>query len=565
MKRRLAAILAADVVGYSRLMGADEEGTLERLKSLRSDLVQPKITERSGRIVKLMGDGLLAEFPSVVEAVHCAVAIQQAMAVHEPGVPEDRCINLRIGVNLGDVIIEGSDIYGDGVNVAARLESLSPSGGICVSGKVYEEVRDRIEIPLENLGEVEVKNISRPVAVFSWTPEGAAQTAPALATAQSSRIPTVAAGPIEPGSSGEEAKLLATAAREAIERALSNQTGVAFKTEPAKADYLIFGNVQVLGTRYRATVQLADQRSGEQFLSEHFDGSAEDLFEAQDELGYRMATAIRYGIMDREFELRPQIALDAQDTRDLLNFAGHALLGSNASEWHRAAKALHIALEREPDNFMTYAMKGTYHAMIEPFCGYRDVSSEDAAAAVEAVSRAIELNEKSDFAHLAKCGVHMLVDRDLDAAMREAERSLELNPYYVLGLWAKGVSAVYSGRTDEGIESLERSIAASTRMRANHRTIRDLGLGHFVAGRYKEALAWCHKSDQQAPNVTPTLLLMTVTATLAEDKETSARAVRQLLAKHPEIRLSDMRAWPFSDRSMWDRFLESLHAAGLPE
>ncbi len=165
MERRLAAILAADVVGYSRLMGEDETGTLARLKSLRRELVKPKITGGRGRIVKLMGDGLLAEFPSVVEAVRCAIDIQQDVARREAGLPDERRIRLRIGVNLGDIIVEGSDIYGDGVNVAARLECLAEPGGICISGKVYEEVRNKLPTAFEDLGDREVKNIREPVRV----------------------------------------------------------------------------------------------------------------------------------------------------------------------------------------------------------------------------------------------------------------------------------------------------------------------------------------------------------------------------------------------------------------
>ncbi len=161
MERRLTAILAADVVGYSRLMGEDEEGTLQRLKSLRKELVQPNIAERSGRIVKLMGDGLLAEFPSVVEAVKCAVDLQKGMAARETDLSDDRRIRLRIGVNLGDIIVEGSDIYGDGVNVAARLEGLAQPGGICVSGTVFDHVKSKVDLDFADLGEQQVKNIDR--------------------------------------------------------------------------------------------------------------------------------------------------------------------------------------------------------------------------------------------------------------------------------------------------------------------------------------------------------------------------------------------------------------------
>ena len=172
MERRLAAILAADVVGYSRLIRSDEEGTLAALKAVRTDVMNPRIAKRGGRVVKLMGDGMLVEFASVVDAVRAAVETQQAVAERNGIVPEDRRIEFRIGINMGDVVIEGDDIHGDGVNVAARLESLAKSGGICVSGNVYEEVRDRTDLPFEDLGDQEVKNINRPLRVWQWVADG---------------------------------------------------------------------------------------------------------------------------------------------------------------------------------------------------------------------------------------------------------------------------------------------------------------------------------------------------------------------------------------------------------
>ena len=169
--RRLAAILAADVAGYSRLMGADEEGTHERLKAHRRELVDPKIGEHSGRIVKTTGDGMLVEFRSVVDAVRCAAELQRAMIDREAGLPEDRRIRFRIGVNLGDIIVEGDDIFGDGVNVAARLEALSEPGGICISRIVRDQIRDKLPYPFEDLGEQSVKNIARPVRVYAFPPK----------------------------------------------------------------------------------------------------------------------------------------------------------------------------------------------------------------------------------------------------------------------------------------------------------------------------------------------------------------------------------------------------------
>src|SRR5262249_30232232 len=169
--RRLAAILAADVAGYSRLMGADEEGTHERLKAHLQELVDPKIKEHRGRIVKNTGDGFLAEFPSVVDAVRCSVEVQRAMAEREPEVPEERRIRFRVGINVGDVIAEPDDIYGDGVNVAARLEALAEPGGICISRMVRDQVRDKLPYPFEDTGEQSVKNIARPVRVYALRPE----------------------------------------------------------------------------------------------------------------------------------------------------------------------------------------------------------------------------------------------------------------------------------------------------------------------------------------------------------------------------------------------------------
>src|SRR5437870_1864196 len=187
--RRLAAILAADVAGYSRLMGADEEGTLERLKTGRRQLIDPKITEHRGRIVKTTGDGLLMEFASVVDAVRCAAEVQRGMIDREPEVPEERRIRFRIGINLGDVIVDGDDIFGDGVNVAARLESLAEPGGICISRVVRDQIRDKLPYPFDDMGEQSVKNIARPVRAYAMSANAVASTPPVSAPAQPDRSP----------------------------------------------------------------------------------------------------------------------------------------------------------------------------------------------------------------------------------------------------------------------------------------------------------------------------------------------------------------------------------------
>ena len=234
-QRRLTTIVAADVVGYSRPMEADEEGTLAALNAHRAELIEPEVGRRGGRIVKTAGDGLLIEFESVVEAVRCAVAVQQGMAARNQTVPEHMRLQFRIGINLGDVIVEDDDIHGDGVNVAARLEALAAPGSVYIAGSVQEQTEGKLEAGFTDLGEHRVKNISRPVRVFAWSPDGAPPKRPATEPARSGGKPTVALGAIEAVGKSEDAKMLAAAIRDAIEAALSKQTGFVLKTDAAAA------------------------------------------------------------------------------------------------------------------------------------------------------------------------------------------------------------------------------------------------------------------------------------------------------------------------------------------
>ena len=300
MERRLAAILAADVVGYSRLMGEDEAGTLARLKSLRKELVKPKITGGRGRIVKLMGDGLLAEFPSVVEAVRCAVEIQQDMAGREAGRPDEHRIRLRIGVNLGDIIVEGSDIYGGGVNVAARLEGLAEPGGICISGKVYDEVADKLPTAFEDLGKQKVKNIREPVRVYRWT-GASADTMPGMARAEEAPPlpdkPSIAVLPFVNMSGDAEQEYFADGLTEDIITQLSRfqtffviarNSSFAYKGRSVNVGkigqdlgvaYLVEGSVRKARNRVRITAQLIEAASGNHIWAERYDHDLTDMFD----------------------------------------------------------------------------------------------------------------------------------------------------------------------------------------------------------------------------------------------------------------------------------------------
>jgi adenylate cyclase len=321
VERRLAAILAADVAGYSRLMGADEEGTLERLKALRRELLDPKIAEHNGRIVKTTGDGLLVEFASVVDAVRCAVAVQQAMPERNTGVAADNRIELRIGINLGDVIVEGDDLYGDGVNIAARIEALTDAGGVFISNTVHDQVRDRLPFVFEDLGERQVKNITRPVRVYRVRPEGLFPSPPARAGEGSARVgaaeplplpdkPSIAVLPFQNMSGDPEQEFFSDGITEDITTALSKVRwffviarnssftykgrAVDVKQVGRELDvrYVLEGSVRKAGSRMRVTAQLVDAVTGNHVWAERYDREIADIFVVQDEITERVVATI---------------------------------------------------------------------------------------------------------------------------------------------------------------------------------------------------------------------------------------------------------------------------------
>jgi len=356
--RRLAAILAADVAGYSRLMGADEEGTLERLKALRRELLDPKIAEHHGRIVKTTGDGMLVEFASVVDAVRCAVAVQQAVPVRNTDVAADSRIELRIGINLGDVIVEGDDLYGDGVNIAARIEALADAGGVFVSNTVHDQVRDRLPFAFEDLGEQQVKNITRPVRVYRvrstlthpvanapgsplsrTAGEGAERqrreagegSSPALALPDK---PSIAVLPFANMSGDPEQEYFADGMVEEIITALSRirwlfviarNSSFTYKGQAVDVKqvgrelgvrYVLEGSVRKAGQRVRITAQLIDATGGAHLWADRFDGSLEDVFDLQDKVASSVAGVIEPALQVAEnarSAMRPASDLTAYD------------------------------------------------------------------------------------------------------------------------------------------------------------------------------------------------------------------------------------------------------------
>ena len=446
MQRRLAAILAADVVGYTRLMGEDEAGTLERLKSLRRELVQPHITTRGGRIVKLMGDGLLAEFPSVVEAVRCAVEIQQGMAGREANAPDDRQIRLRIGVNLGDIIVEGSDIYGDGVNVAARLEGLAEPGQICISGKVYEEVRDRTDLAFEDLGEQEVRNIERPVRAYSIRvdPTSSVSKHSGRSSTQTDR-PAIAVLPFENMSGDAEQAYFADGLTEDLITALAawrwfpviaRYSSFAFRSTDLSlsavarelgARYIVEGSVRRAGDRVRVTAELVDATTGHQVWAQRYDRNIRDMFTLQDEITESVVISIEPELSqaERTRALRkPPGNLDAWDL--VMQAQGNAFEFTEQGN-AKAFELLGKALALEPDLPIALSMLALCHykGAILGFSSDRDESLSQARQAAE---KAVAIDDRDWLAH-AILGITLVwTERRFERALEHEERATMLNP-----------------------------------------------------------------------------------------------------------------------------------------
>jgi TolB-like protein len=467
-------------------MGADETGTLERLKSLRSELVQPNITERKGRIVKLMGDGLLAEFPSVVEAVQCAADIQQDMAGREADLPDERRLRLRIGVNLGDIIVEGSDIYGDGVNVAARLEGLAESGGICISGKVYEEIRNKLPIAFEDLGEREVKNIQEPIRVYRWTNDNADSTPGAVESEDALPLPdkpSIAVLPFDNMSGDPEQEYFSDGITEDIITELSRfsslfviarNSSFAYKGQSVDVRrvaqelgvrFVLEGSIRRAGKRVRITAQLIDSETGNHLWAERYDRDLEDIFDLQDEITRNVVGSIAPQIELAELD-RARRAKSSEVSSYDLALKAQALfydaMRMGRPEVHQQAiDAAGEALEKDPRN--AHALWIQSVAYYEQHL-YRWGPAPDEALnhAWTAVERLFEIDSSDPRAYSARGAIHYFRGEH-DAAVADYRRSFELNPNSAVNIFLMAWCESLSGFTEEARKHAELGLRLSPR------------------------------------------------------------------------------------------------------
>jgi len=587
VQRRLAAILAADVVGYSRLMEQDEAGTLARLQALRADLIDPEIADRGGRIVKTMGDGVLVEFPSAVAAVENALSIQQAMADHETDQAEDNRIRFRVGINLGDVIIEGDDIHGDGVNVAARLEGLCEPGGVYISGTVHDHVAGKLAAHFEDLGEKTVKNLARPVRVYAariQPREGAALSDQAAPLPLPDK-PSIAVLPFENMSGDPEQEYFADGIAEDIITALSRfswffviarNSSFSYKgtspdvrkvAEELGVQYVLEGSVRKAANRVRITAQLIDALTGRHVWAERYDRELDDIFAVQDEITEAIAGKVAPAFVSAEMRRIERKTPESLDAWDYTMQGNWHLWHLGKDEVAEARRLFETAVGLDPRNSL--ALSGLAMACISEYLfGWANDVAAARSRASQMAQRAIAADENDAWAHAINglCSSHARLD--YDAALNSGLRAVALNHNLAL---AEGMLALtYSHLSDYDNALLHAANAERLSPRDPASVWWNLARSWAAinSGKYEESLAWAKKMTESNPEFpTGWRHLVADYAQLGRLDE-ARKALAQLLRLAPNVTISVTRERvpvPPESRDGMERFLEGLRKAGLPE
>ena len=623
MERRLAAILAADVVGYSRLMGTDEAGTLAALQELRAEVIDPTITRHNGRIVKLMGDGTLVEFASVVGAVECAVEIQQGMSERGAEVPKEKRIELRIGINLGDVIVEGDDIYGDGVNVAARLESLAEPGGICVSGSVFNQVKNKVEPGFEDLGERQLKNIAEPVSVYRVHRDPTAMPRPsrarrirwrglALAAVTVLAIGGLAVWQLYPSPSGfmgapasDETTLPKGPAIAVLPFVnLSNDPDQEFFADGITGDiiveltrfpklfvigrntsfqykgqnvdareigrklgvrYVVEGSVRKVDRNIRVTARLLEAKTGAHLWAETYERelSAKNIFAVQDDIKNQIVSIIAgdFGVISRA--RMKDVMTKRTDSLD----AYECVLIANAydniytPEAHlRARTCMERAVELDPNYSDAWAWLGFLYADEYRYGFNPRPNSLDRA--LKASLHAVELDPRSYWAHENLAHTYFTL-RDVEQFFAEADRALALNSNSSTGLAGLGVRMVNAGADDRGIKLMEKAIALNPDYPTWYHF--PLFVSYYRQGSYEKALTEAKKMNLPGLLVTH-LNLAAAYGQLGREKEARAAIAKvlEMDPDYPEKTHSEFDKWNNPDDYI-KKMMDGLRKAGLPD
>jgi adenylate cyclase len=579
MQRRLAAIMAADVVGYSRLIRSDEDGTLAALKSLLADPIGLKIAEHHGRVVKLMGDGVLAEFASVVEAVRAAAEMQRALAEHNAISPEGQRIEFRVGVNLGDVVIDGDDIHGDGVNVAARLEGLAEPGGVCVSAAVYDQVRDRIELPFEDLGEQRVKNIDRPVRIWRWVRDTVASS-PSVDQMPLPERPSIVVLPFNNMSRDPEQEYFSDGITEDIITDLSKASGLfviarnsafVYKEKTFSVPHVcrelgvkfaVEGSIRKAGDRVRVTAQLIDGTSGGHLWAERYDRDLTDIFGVQDDITQHIVAALKVRLSEAEKSLIVDGGTKDVNAHDLFLRGRELIFGLKRDRemFDQSTTYFRQAIEIDPSYAAAYAGLGMAY-VLDYQNHWTDAPERSLDQADRFAGQAIARDDRDPFAHYVAAMVAMFM-RDYERWAHEADRALLLNPNYAPALNMRGSVHIYTGEPAKAIPMIERAIRLDPISRQQH--VHFLGTAYFVAGDYETAAALFR--DRIALNPGTDLSRAFLSSALGHlgKLDEAGEVWRELKEINPRYSpVEHIGRLPFRDPSDAEKFTVGLRKAGL--
>lgn len=580
MDRRLAAIFAADAVGYSRLMEANEDATLTTLNSFRQ-FIGECVSKRRGRVFGSAGDSMIAEFASPVDAVRCAVEVQQELETRNSALPDDRRMQFRIGINLGDVVAEGGNLHGNGVNIAARLEKLAEPGGICLSGAVYDHLPGKLDIPFDDLGERKLKNLSRPVHVWSWS-SGDTPKQQHAEPARSDK-PTIAVLPFDNMSGDAEQEYFSDGITEDIITALSKHrwlavvarnTSFGYKGQPVDirrlagemgADYVVEGSVRRAGNRVRVTAQLIDTNSGNHLWAERFDRQLEDIFDVQDEITDTITARVEpeVGAAERERVARaPRRNLRAWDYYHLGVAHFYKFTGEDNLE---AQRLLQLSRELDP-NFGEAHAWWAYATILGMVYWDTEPEQEILDEALAAAKRALGLDGQNAVFHAVKARVQ-LARCEYTSALTECEMATALNPTFAAAHCALGDSLAYEGRYDEAIDRFEKAIALSPNDPQRWAFLTYGALALIFKQDFETALVWTEKASV-VPNCQYwTIAHEAVALAHLDRRDEAVRSVEKLLAEKPGFTaaFAKRKLFYLKRPEQMELYLDGLRIAGVPE
>lgn len=582
-QRRLAAVLAADVVGYSDLMSKDEEGTLNRLRDLRRQVIEPRIRSHHGRLVKTVGDGFLCEFSSPVEAVRCAVDLQEAISQASGG-ESVKPLQLRIGINLGDIIIdEDGDIFGDGVNIASRLQKMALPGGICLSGKVHEEVRDKLPYPFEDHGEHRFKNIGRLIKVYCLL-EGVDPSTmlPEARSKVSLRDgPSIAVLPFANLSKDPEQEYFADGIVEDIIAALSRfrsffvvarNSTFAYKGRNVSVQqigrelgvrYVLEGSVRRSGEKIRITAQLVDTVSGMHLWAEHYDSVMANVFDLQDLITASVVGSIQPSIRAAEIERARRKRPESLDAYDLVMRSLPYVWALECEANKEATRLIDKALLLDPSYPLALSLAAWCRGQRIVYNWSRNVQ-EDKRETLRLAQAAAAIAHDDPFI-LTVLGAALTITREYQRAESMLDRARSLDPNSAWAWNRSGWLHNYQHDPETAIEHFERSLRLSPFDPMAFNCDMGIGCAHFIAKRYDQAAQWQEKGLMAKPSATWIHRTLAPAYALAGNLDKARDSVGELMKNYPGIRISDIvEAMAFSSEAM-GRFAEGLRLAGLPE